>query len=149
MTCQKIYVPKYACLLNDTIMYLTVHSDTTVDALQTDLDQLGDWEQTWKMIFHPAKCQVITLTRSRRKTYKREYTPHGHVLESVDSVKYIGCTITSDLNWGKHIRNICGKASNTIGFLKRNLNISFPPIKEKEYKAEVCSLCLGSSSKKR
>ena len=65
---------KVRLFADDTIMYPTVHSDATADVLQSYLDQLRNWEQTWKMIFHPAKCQVINITRNRRKTYKREFT---------------------------------------------------------------------------
>jgi hypothetical protein len=52
------------------------------------------------------------------------YTLHGHILEHDTSAKYLGCTISSDLKWGKHISTICSKANNTISFLKRTINIS-------------------------
>jgi len=49
----------------------------------------------------------------------------------------IGLNITSDLKWTQHINSICGKANSTIGFLKRNINISNKTIKEKAYKSLV------------
>ena len=49
------------------------------------------------------------------------YTLHGHSLEVVDSGKYLGLTITKDMSWSKHINQITGKASRTLGFLRRNL----------------------------
>ena len=52
---------------------------------------------------------------------KYNYTLHGHILEYDTSAKYLGCTISSDLKWGKHISTICSKANNTISFLKRNI----------------------------
>ena len=35
------------------------------------------------------------------------YTLEGTVLENVDSIKYLGVTITNDLKWNTHITNIC------------------------------------------
>ena len=84
------------------------------------------------MKFHPDKCQVLSVTKNKRPIIK-SYSLHSHTLEHVTSAKYLGVTITSDLKWENHIRNICLKANKTIGFLKRNLNISNSDIKEKAY----------------
>ena len=46
------------------------------------------------------------------------YTLEGTVLENVDSVKYLGVTITNDLKWNTNITNICAKANRTLGFLR-------------------------------
>ena len=32
-----------------------------------------------------------------------------------------GVTLTSDLKWNSHIRNVCSKANRTVGFLGRSL----------------------------
>ena len=40
-------------------------------------------------------------------------------LQSVDSMKYLGITITSDLNWSTHIKNQCSKAKKLVGLLYR------------------------------
>ena len=34
---------------DDTIVYLTISSDTDAQTVQSDLDKLGIWEQNWKM----------------------------------------------------------------------------------------------------
>jgi hypothetical protein len=39
----------------------------------------------------------------------------------VDSGNYLGVTINKDLTWTKHINQTIGKASKTLGFLRRNL----------------------------
>ena len=61
----------------------------------------------------------------------------GTDLENVESIKYLGVTITSDLRWNIHVSNVCTKANRTLGFLRRNL-YSFPQeIKEAAYKGLV------------
>ena len=84
------------------------------------------------MKFHPEKCQVITISRRRKNIY-HDYTLHGHSLEHVKSVKYLGLTITQDLRWNKHVNNITSKANNTLSFLKRNLQVNNPRLKTTAY----------------
>ena len=65
------------------------------------------------------------------------YTLEGTVLENVDSIKYLGVTITNDLKWNTHINNICTKANRTLGFLRRNLFSCPQDVKEAAYKGLV------------
>ena len=88
------------------------------------------------MEFHPGKCQVIRVTRSRQPIQNNYYL-HNHQLEVVSSTKYLGVTISQDLCWNKHINNITNKAGNVLYTLKRNLKISCPNIKEQAYNGLV------------
>ena len=49
-----------------------------------------------------------------------DYTLHQQRLEQVQPAKYLGITITDDLDWGQHISEISAKATKTLGFLRRN-----------------------------
>ena len=64
-----------------------------------------------------------------------DYTLHQQRLEQVLSTKYLGSTITDDLDWGQHISEISAKAIKTMGFLRRNL--AFAPKHTKAYKTLV------------
>ena len=68
----------------------------------------------------------LQLTRKRIKKIHASYTLEGTDLENVESIKYLGVTITSDLRWNTHVSNVCTKANRTLGFLRRNL-YSCPP----------------------
>ncbi|KAL8573328.1 hypothetical protein ACOMHN_032790 [Nucella lapillus] len=46
---------------DDTMCHNDIGSDKE-QQLQTDLDNLADWEQRWKMEFHQQKCTVINMT---------------------------------------------------------------------------------------
>ena len=59
------------------------------------------------------------------------------VLENVESIKYLGVTITNDLKWNTHIINICTNANRTLGFLKRNLYSCPQDLREAAYKTLV------------
>ena len=71
------------------------------------------------MRLEPVKCNMMQLTKKHNKI-KALYTLKGTVLENVENIKYLGVTITSDLKWNSHIRNVCSKANITLGFLRRN-----------------------------
>ena len=84
------------------------------------------------MEFHPDKCEVISITW-KQKPVLYEYTLHGQKLKHVDAVKYLGVQISHDLRWDKHIDYITSKANSTLSFLRRNINISNPRVKEQSY----------------
>ena len=65
-------------------------------------------------------------------------TLEGTVLENVESIKYLGVTITNDLRWNTHVSNICTKANRTLGFLRRNLYSCPQEVNEAAYKGLVC-----------
>ena len=81
---------------DDTIIYMTISNGTDATAVQQDLDKLAKWEETWQMEFHPQKCSVLHITRSRNPKYK-QYTLHGHILVKEDNAKYLGVVINKKL----------------------------------------------------
>jgi hypothetical protein len=52
---------------DDTIAYLAIKSSREALKLQQDLDKLSNWGKKWKMAFHPDKCNVISVTRNKKK----------------------------------------------------------------------------------
>ena len=121
---------------DDTIVYLTISSIDDCHNLQDDLKSLEQWEQDWLMEFHPAKCNVLRITKKKTRI-SYPYTLHGQVLEEVSSAKYLGITISNDITWTKHIEKTTSKANSKLGFLKRNLKVKDQKLKEKAYKAIV------------
>ena len=50
------------------------------------------------------------------------YEFFGTTLAEVEQAKYLGITLSDKLDWEGQVDNITEKASNTLNFLKRNLN---------------------------
>jgi len=90
------------------------------------------------MEFYPDKCEVIIITR-KCDPPQYPYVLNGHQLKHVD-IKYLGVQISHDLRLDKHIDYIMSKANSTLGFLRRNINISNPQVKEHSYKTLVCPI---------
>ena len=121
---------------DDSIIYKQIKNKEDVIKLQQDLDAAGKWEQDWLMHFHPDKCTVVSVTQ-KRKTISHTYQLHGHTLEKADSANYLDITIQNNLKWDKHINTITAKPNQSLGFIKRNLKVHSPAIKEHAFKALV------------
>ena len=121
---------------DDCVCYREIKDIEDTLKLQKDIDRLGIWARKWGMRFQPVKCNMMQLTNKHNKI-DASYTLEGTVLENVESIKYLGGTITSDLKWNSHIRNVCSKANRTLGFLRRNLFSCPQDVKEGAYKTLV------------
>lgn len=84
------------------------------------------------MEFHPDKCEVLTVTNKRTPVIF-PYHLHDIQLKRCKEAKYLGVTFASDLTFCKHITNITSKANKSLGFLKRNIQISSPDLKSTAY----------------
>ena len=122
---------------DDAALYLTISTSSQSEILQKDLDNLECWCHKRHMEFHPSKCQVIHITRSKNPI-PTQYTLHNCILESVSSATYLGVDISSDhLSWDTHINRISKKANNIIGFLRRNIKIHSESLNSSAYKCLV------------
>ena len=90
------------------------------------------------MKFHPEKCQVIRINTNKRFERQSNYKLLGHTLEVVDSGKYLGVNMSSDLSLHTHIDATTAKASKTLGFLRRNLSECTKQVKSAAYTSLVC-----------
>lgn len=117
---------------DDCVLYKRITSRQDCAGLQEDLNRLQEWEEQWMMKFHPSKCQVVHVT-NKRQTILCPYTIHGHILEEVNSAKYLGVHIDSKLNFNTHIDSITKKANSTRAFLSRNFSHCSQKIKEATY----------------
>ena len=71
------------------------------------------------------------------KRYRREtnYFLHGQHLQVTDSAKYLGVTISDDLQWEKHTQATVAMASRTLGFLSRNFRDCSKQVRDTTYKS--------------
>ena len=112
-------LPDYAKSCNvrlfadDCILHRRIHSESDMQSIQDNIDNLLQWEQDRQMEFHPSKCQLLRIT-NKRKPFARDYDIHGHKLEEVESAKYLGVTIQKNLSWNIHIDQITKKLHQSL-----------------------------------
>ena len=118
---------------DDCVCYSEIKEKEDVVKLQKDIDRLGSWARKWGMRFQPVKCKMMQVTKKLTHKIQAFYTLEGTVLENVESIKYVGVTITNDLKWNTHIINICTKANRTLRFLRKKLFSCPQDVKETAY----------------
>ena len=65
------------------------------------LNRLAQWETDWQMKFNVAKYHSMRVTRHLpSNAIHFNFSLHQQTLEQVQSAKYIGMTITGNLEWG-------------------------------------------------
>ena len=82
---------------DDCVCYREIKNEEDTLKLQRDIDRLGRWVRKWVMRFQPVKCNMMQLTNKLSSKIQANYTLEGTVLENVESIKYLGVTITNDL----------------------------------------------------
>ena len=124
--------------VDDCVLYRNIKSPIDCQILQDDLNSLSQWETDWQMKFNVAKCHSMRMTRHLPdKQILFDYTLHQQKLEQVQSAKYLGITITDNLDWGQHVSEISCKATKTMGFLRRNSALAPRHSKKVAYKTLV------------
>lgn len=83
---------------------MTIRSQADNEILHNALKKLANWEKKWFMEFDADKCHVQRVIRKRNRII-HDYTLDGKILETVDSAKYLGVTMTSDLRWNRLVEN--------------------------------------------
>ena len=124
---------------DDCLLYRPIRSQDDQHLLQEDINSLTQWCSDWGMSFNADKCEVMRVTR-KSQPLRMFYTIKGQVLQEVTKAKYLGITITDDLQWSTHIANITKKANSNLAFLRRNLKDAPPKVKETAYLSLVRSL---------
>ena len=84
---------------------------------------LENWGNTWGMRFNSAKCNIIRVSQTRDPKLFN-YSLTGQVLEEVMDAKYLGITLSNNLEWSNHIATMTNKANTKLSFLRRKLKAS-------------------------
>ena len=130
--------PSVRLFADDCVLYRNIYSIQDCLALQEDLTSLGQWEADWQMKFNVAKCHSMRVTRHQHHIHILFYhSLHNQALENSQSAKYLGITISDNMDWGQHISEISSKATKTLSFLRRNLAFAPKSTKEVAYKTLV------------
>ena len=118
---------------DDCLIYRSIHSQDDRTQLQKDLDSLGSWGDSWGMRFNTKKCNIMHL----KNNVSHFYQLNSEFLKEVKDAKYLGLTLTNDMNWSPHITSVASKAHQRLGFLKRNLRGAPYKYRELAYKSLV------------
>ena len=104
---------------DDILLYKVVRSLSDFQDLQSDVNSLVQWTSDHDLKLNAKKCKSLLLSRKRVPTCAQTVVVNGLPLEKVQSYKYLGVLISSNLSWGNHVSNICSRAKKHLGMLYR------------------------------
>jgi hypothetical protein len=67
----------------------------------------------------PKITQMMTCSKKKQEVNEPKFLFFATELAETDRLKFLCVTITSTLNWAKHVDNIKAKASRKMGILRR------------------------------
>ena len=111
------------------LCYREIKDEEDTMKLQRDIDRLGSWARKWGTRFQLVKCNMMQLTKKKKKKTDQEdpcFIYLGGNWPWKLTIKYLGVTITSDLRWNTHVSNVCTKANRTPWISEEKL-IFLPP----------------------
>ena len=102
--------------------------------VQTDLESLTVWEETWKLKFNLEKCKVLYIgTENERYNYSLS----NKGLEEITEERDLGVVFNNSFNFNDHILAIVSKANQKIGWTTRNILSRDAYVISRVYKALI------------
>ena len=84
---------------DDCVLYKNIKSPMDCQTLQYDVTSLAQWETDWQMKFSVAKCHSMRVTlRFPDNQILFDYSLYQQRLKQFQSAKYLGITITDNLD---------------------------------------------------
>jgi ribonuclease P/MRP protein subunit RPP40 len=113
-----------------------IEAETDREALQKDVQTVAEWCGTWGMRLNVNKTKMMTLTR-KEGSDNRQYYINNEAIATVNEMKCLGVTITSTLNWARHVEEVYGKCTRLTNFIYRVLRDSSMEARQIAYQSMV------------
>ena len=111
---------------DDILMYRPIDCNSDIIHLQDDLQHLSTWSISNGMSFNTSKSKIMHISRKRNLALPT-YFLAGDQLSAVNSVKYLGVTLSAQLTWNDHIDSVTSSANRILGLIRSiAFNASMP-----------------------
>lgn len=131
---------------DDCVIYRKILEPGDHSVLQSDLDNISSWCDTWLMKLNPTKCKSMRISRTSNHVLPCDYLLSNVSLTQVTSYKYLGIIISDNLSWQNHVDYITSNANRSLGYLRRNFSLAPTNLKLLLYKTLVRSKLEYASS---
>ena len=102
---------------DDTKLFTKVPFSADATLLQTDLEALTRWSNTWLMPFNQSKCKVLHFGHTNQGF---QYNMDGAPLGSTSLEKDLCVSIDPELKFREHASSAVGKATQVLAVIRRS-----------------------------
>ena len=106
---------------DDSVLYRNIRNQNDQLILQNDLDTISSWAEKCLMELNITECSVLSITLNRNFIF-HDYYILGATHMPVTGPDYLGASISSDLNWLRHVKKNCHEVSRFLGLHKGTLS---------------------------
>ena len=106
---------------DDTKLFGCTNTDTDIEDLQLDNDDLNDWSGKWLLKFNVGKCCTLHYGYNNpNHTYQMYENGIQKEIVNSDTVKDLGITFDTELKFRKHINDCINKGNRITGLIRRS-----------------------------
>ena len=116
---------KFILFADDTTLLITHENIAQLSHLiSVELEKVSKWFDHNKLVVNVEKSNYMYF-HNKQKTIPREISDNlsikikNSVLERLEVVQFLGCTIDQHVTWKNHIQSVSSKISKTIGILSK------------------------------
>ena len=99
-----------------TVIYIGLISDDDESAYRDDVKHLVRWCASNDLVLNASKTKEIVVDFRKSKSVPSKLIVNNSEVEIVDSFKFLGIHITSNLSWSLHARYMCKKVNDVYIF---------------------------------
>ena len=102
---------------DDCVLYRIIESNHDHNYLQSDLNVISAWSQSWQMQFNVKKCVTLRCDKSLQRNSFTYYL-NEEPLNCVTDHSCLGVLLSSSMSFSSHINNIVVKGSKMLNFIR-------------------------------
>ena len=104
---------------DDMKLFNPIYNEESCNNLQKDLTSAEKWTETSLLKFHPDKCCNMRIGRSSIRNDGYTMGKDQKTINKAETVKDIGVTFDSSLNFEAHMSEKFNKANSMMGIIRR------------------------------
>ena len=117
--CEGLHSDAHQFADDTTLVHSFSNPSNAVELINNDLCTLSNWADKWRVTFNPLKTSYLLMTFKKKPPKLNPIIFYDTTISSSNSVTTLGVTITCDLSWNEHIKNIINKATKRLVILNK------------------------------
>ena len=109
---------------DDTRIARKVSSEEDIEALQSDLEKLYNWQADNNMLFNSKKFEILRYGKDQELKDSTLYmTPNCEdIIEEKECLRDLGILMSKDANFSSHVEHVCSQVRKKSGWILRTFH---------------------------